>query len=266
MRHVFEEHAPEVVFHAAAYKHVPMVELNAAEAVWTNVLGTRLLADLSHEYRVSRFVFISTDKAVNPTSIMGASKRLAEMYVHSLNSYSDTTFVTTRFGNVMGSNGSVIPRFQKLIQQRKPITITHPDITRYFMTISEACQLVLEAASMGRGGEIYVFDMGKPVKIMDLANRMILLSGLEPNRDIPVVVTGLRPGEKLFEEILADSESTVQTHHPKIFIAKVTGLELDSIRAGISSLQDCLLHSDRDCIMVNLQSLVPEYAPFQIKA
>ncbi|MFM7080081.1 MAG: polysaccharide biosynthesis protein, partial [Bacteroidota bacterium] len=233
MRFVFDSFHPEVVFHAAAYKHVPLVELNPAEAVWTNVMGTRLLADLSNEYKVSRFIFISTDKAVNPTSIMGASKRLAEMYVQSLNSYSDTTFVTTRFGNVMGSNGSVIPRFQQLIKQRRPITITHPEITRFFMTIPEACQLVLEAASMGRGGEVYVFDMGKPVKIIDLANRMILLSGLEPNKDVPIVVTGLRPGEKLYEEILADSENTIQTHHPKIFIAKVIGLELDSIRVGI---------------------------------
>jgi FlaA1/EpsC-like NDP-sugar epimerase len=266
MRYVFEEYAPEVVFHAAAYKHVPMVELNAAEAVWTNVLGTRLLADLSHEYRVSRFVFISTDKAVNPTSIMGASKRLAEMYVQSLNSYSDTTFVTTRFGNVMGSNGSVIPRFQQLIKQRRPITITHPDITRYFMTISEACQLVLEAASMGRGGEIYVFDMGKPIRIVDLASRMIMLSGLEPNRDIPIVFTGLRPGEKLYEEILADSENTVQTHHPKIFIAKVNGLDLDLIKGGITGLQDCLTTSDRECIVGNLKLLVPEYAPSQVEA
>ena len=266
MRFVFDSFKPEVVFHAAAYKHVPLVELNPAEAVWTNVLGTRLLADLSNEYKVSRFIFISTDKAVNPTSIMGASKRLAEMYVQSLNSYSDTTFVTTRFGNVMGSNGSVIPRFQSLIKQRRPITITHPEITRFFMTISEACQLVLEAASMGRGGEVYVFDMGKPVKIIDLANRMIMLSGLEPNRDVPIVVTGLRPGEKLYEEILADSENTIQTHHPKIFIAKVIGLDLDSIRTGIVSLQDCLLTSDRDCIVNNLQSIVPEYEPFQIEA
>jgi len=266
MRHIFESFSPEVVFHAAAYKHVPLVELNPAEAVLTNVMGTRLLADLSHEYRVSRFVFISTDKAVNPTSVMGASKRLAEMYVQSLNRFSDTTFVTTRFGNVMGSNGSVIPRFQKLISLRSPITITHPEITRFFMTIPEACQLVLEAASMGKGGEVYVFDMGKPVKILDLANRMILLSGLEPGKDVPIVFTGLRPGEKLYEELLADSENTIQTHHPKIFIAMVLGLELESLQKGISGLYDCLANSDRDCIISNLQQMVPEYAPATVTA
>ncbi|MGR6086919.1 MAG: polysaccharide biosynthesis protein [Arcticibacter sp.] len=266
MRHIFESFGPEVVFHAAAYKHVPLVELNPAEAVLTNVMGTRLLADLSHEFRVSRFVFISTDKAVNPTSVMGASKRLAEMYVQSLNRFSDTTFVTTRFGNVMGSNGSVIPRFQKLISLRRPITITHPEITRFFMTIPEACQLVLEAAAMGKGGEVYVFDMGKPVKILDLAHRMVLLSGLEPGKDVPIVFTGLRPGEKLYEELLADSENTIQTHHPKIFIAKVAGLELESLQKGISCLHECLANSDRDCIISNLQSMVPEYTPASVTA
>jgi FlaA1/EpsC-like NDP-sugar epimerase len=266
MRSLFALHKPEVVFHAAAYKHVPMMEQNPQEAILTNVMGTRLVADLSHEYRVSRFVFISTDKAVNPTSIMGASKRLAEMYIQSLNRFSDTTFVTTRFGNVMGSNGSVIPRFQQLISQRRPITVTHPEITRYFMTISEACQLVLEAAAFGNGGEIYVFDMGNPIKILDLANRMIMLSGLEPGKDIPIVFTGLRPGEKLYEELLADSENTIQTHHPKIYIAKVLGKDFSAIKQGLDELNNCLAQSNETCIIDNLKSLVPEFMADQVNA
>jgi len=266
MRSLFALHKPEVVFHAAAYKHVPMMEQNPQEAILTNVMGTRLVADLSHEYKVSRFVFISTDKAVNPTSVMGASKRLAEMYIQSLNQYSDTTFVTTRFGNVMGSNGSVIPRFQQLISQRRPITVTHPEITRYFMTISEACQLVLEAAAFGNGGEIYVFDMGKPVKILDLAKRMIMLSGLEPGKDVQIVFTGLRPGEKLYEELLADSENTIHTHHPKIFIAKVLGKDFSTIKQGLDELNICLAQSNAGCILDNLKTLVPEFLSEQVSA
>lgn len=266
MRNFFSNQCPEVVFHAAAYKHVPMMEQNPQEAILTNVMGTRLIAELSHEFRVSRFVFISTDKAVNPTSIMGASKRLAEMYIQSLNRYSDTTFVTTRFGNVMGSNGSVIPRFQQLINQRRPITVTHPEITRYFMTIPEACQLVLEAAAFGKGGEIYVFDMGKPVKIVDLAKRMVMLCGLEPEKDIPIVFTGLRPGEKLYEELLADSENTITTHHPKIFIAQVVGLELSSISKGLDDLSNCLAQSNLTCIIENLKALVPEFVAERVDA
>src|SRR5688572_27474584 len=202
MDNVFRTFRPHIVFHAAAYKHVPLMENNPSEAILTNVLGTKVVASLADEYKVDKFVMISTDKAVNPTSIMGASKRIAETYIQSFNVHSKTKFITTRFGNVLGSNGSVIPRFNKQIEARQPITITHPDITRFFMTIPEACQLVLEAGAMGKGGEIYIFDMGKSVKIVDLAKKMVQLSGLELGKDIQLIFTGLRPGEKLYEELL----------------------------------------------------------------
>ncbi|GAJ05631.1 unnamed protein product, partial [marine sediment metagenome] len=218
---IFKTYNPQIVYHAAAYKHVPMMENHPTEAIRTNVLGTKVLADLSIKHHVEKFVMISTDKAVNPTNIMGASKRLAEIYTQSLNKTSPTNFITTRFGNVLGSQGSVIPRFRKQIEKGGPVTLTHPDVTRYFMTIPEAVQLVLEAEAMGHGGEIFIFDMGKSIKIIDLAKKMIRLSGLTIGKDIKLSYTGLRPGEKLYEELLNDKENTITTHHPQIMIAKV---------------------------------------------
>jgi FlaA1/EpsC-like NDP-sugar epimerase len=217
---LFEEFKPQIVFHAAAYKHVPLMEENPYEAISTNIIGTKNLTECAIQYTVEKFIFISTDKAVNPTNIMGASKRIAEMIVQEKNNNGITKFITTRFGNVLGSNGSVIPLFQRQIAQGGPVTLTDERITRFFMTIPEACQLVLEAFSMGNGGEIYVFDMGESVRIIDLARKMILLHGLEPGKDIEIKITGLRPGEKLYEELLADTETTLPTHHPKILIAK----------------------------------------------
>ncbi|MFW5701103.1 MAG: polysaccharide biosynthesis protein, partial [Cyclobacteriaceae bacterium] len=222
MELVFADFLPDIVFHAAAYKHVPIMENNPSEAILCNVKGTKTLADVAVKYKVEKFVMISTDKAVNPTNVMGASKRIAEAYVQSLNNHlikdlkQHTRFITTRFGNVLGSNGSVIPLFKKQIKNGGPITVTHPDITRFFMTIPEACQLVLEAGAMGQGGEIYIFDMGKSVKIVDLAKKMVKLSGLTLGRDIDIVFTGLRDGEKLYEELLNNMENTIPTHHPKI--------------------------------------------------
>jgi FlaA1/EpsC-like NDP-sugar epimerase len=221
MRKVFETFRPEYVFHAAAYKHVPLMEDNPSEAILTNVKGTRVLVDLALEYDVYKFVMISTDKAVNPTNVMGASKRIAEMYAQLANQQGKVKFITTRFGNVLGSNGSVIPLFKRQIERGGPVTVTDERVTRYFMTIPEACQLVLEAGAMGSGGEIFVFDMGESVRIIDLAHKMIRLSGLEPGRDIAIKVTGLRPGEKLYEELLATEENTLPTHHPKILKARV---------------------------------------------
>jgi FlaA1/EpsC-like NDP-sugar epimerase len=217
---LFEEFKPHIIFHAAAYKHVPLMEENPYEAISTNIIGTKNLTECAIQYKLEKFIFISTDKAVNPTNIMGASKRIAEMIVQEKNNNGITKFITTRFGNVLGSNGSVIPLFQRQISQGGPVTLTDERITRFFMTIPEACQLVLEAFSMGNGGEIYVFDMGESVRIVDLARKMILLHGLEPDKDIEIKITGLRPGEKLYEELLADSETTLPTHHPKILIAK----------------------------------------------
>jgi FlaA1/EpsC-like NDP-sugar epimerase len=222
---VFKTHAPSVVFHAAAYKHVPLMENNPLEAISTNIHGTKNLVNISLAHHVKKFVFISTDKAVNPTNIMGASKRIAEMVVQTQHTKGSTQFITTRFGNVLGSNGSVIPLFQKQIDSGGPVLVTDPEVTRYFMTIPEACQLVLEAFVMGSGGEIFVFDMGKSVKIIDLAKKMIRLHGLEPEKDIAIQFTGLRPGEKLYEELLANEEATLPTHHPKILIAKIRSLE-----------------------------------------
>jgi FlaA1/EpsC-like NDP-sugar epimerase len=236
-----------------------MMENNPSEAIFANVEGTKILADIAVEFQVDKFVMISTDKAVNPTSIMGASKRIAEIYVQSLGKKTNTKFITTRFGNVLGSNGSVIPLFKKQIENGGPITVTHEEVTRYFMTIPEACQLVLEAGAMGQGGEIFVFDMGKSVKIVDLAKKMIMLSGLTLGKDINIVYTGLRPGEKLYEELLSDKENTLPTHHPQIMIAKVRDYDFDSISGEISMLIRLFETQDNGAIVKKMKSIVPEY-------
>jgi FlaA1/EpsC-like NDP-sugar epimerase len=264
MEAIFAAHKPEVVFHAAAYKHVPMMESNPSEAIVCNILGTKLLADLSVANHVRKFVMISTDKAVNPTNVMGCSKRIAEIYVQSLNSHvaltgGKTSFVTTRFGNVLGSNGSVIPLFKKQIQQGGPVTVTHPEVTRYFMTIPEACQLVLEAGTMGKGGEIFIFDMGSAIRISDLAKKMIYLSGFEPGRDIEIVYTGLREGEKLYEELLNNYEDTVPTHHKKIMIAKVKEHSYDEINKFVYLFIDLVYDANELKMVALMKELVPEY-------
>lgn len=265
----FQTYKPQYVFHAAAYKHVPMMERNPSEAILTNVMGTKNLADLSLQYNVRKFVMVSTDKAVNPTNIMGASKRIAEIYVQSLffhaleNASRDgdlaPQFITTRFGNVLGSNGSVIPLFRRQIEAGGPVTVTHKDIIRYFMTIKEACSLVLEAGCMGHGGEIFLFDMGKPVKIYDLARRMIQLAGYKPNVDINIVETGLRPGEKLYEELLNDKEKTVPTDNDKIMIAKVRKYNFTSILPHIESLIKLASEGNIHDMVLTMKELVPEY-------
>ena len=259
MVRLFEKFKPTVVFHAAAYKHVPLMEENPTEAVLTNVMGTKIIIDLSIHWKVKRFVFISTDKAVNPTSVMGSSKRVAEIYAQSNNSDNSTRFITTRFGNVLGSNGSVIPLFKKQIEDGGPVTVTHPEVTRYFMTIPEACQLVLEAGAMGEGGEIYVFDMGESVKIIDLAHQMIKLSGLEVGKDIEIKFTGLRPGEKLYEELLNKEEDTLTTHHPQIKRAKVRSYDVTTISSEISELIDLFDRQDNDKLVEKMKTIVPEY-------
>jgi FlaA1/EpsC-like NDP-sugar epimerase len=258
LKRVFDFYQPEYVFHAAAYKHVPLMENNPSEAVLTNVKGTKNLVDLSLEFGVHKFVMISTDKAVNPTNVMGASKRVAEIYAQTKNQLGKTKFVTTRFGNVLGSNGSVIPLFQKQIEQGGPLTITDERITRFFMTIPEACQLVLEAGSMGNGGEIFVFDMGKSVKILDLAKKMIQLSGLEIGKDIEIKVTGLRPGEKLYEELLASEENTIPTHNPQILIAKTKDNDEEKLHA-IEELIHLFEMQQNDQIVRKMKAIVPEY-------
>ena len=266
MNHIFSQYRPRYVFHAAAYKHVPMMENNPSEAIYTNVFGTKNIADLSIKYDVDKFVMISTDKAVNPTNVMGASKRIAEIYVQSLFFYNNkikdglhTRFITTRFGNVLGSSGSVIPRFRQQIEEGGPVTVTHRDIIRYFMTIPEACSLVLEAGCMGQGGEIYFFDMGKPIKIYDLATRMISLAGFRPNVDIKIVETGLRPGEKLYEELLNDKELTLATKHKKIMIAKVRTYKFEQITEHIERLKTMLLEDNVHDIVAEMKHIVPEY-------
>jgi len=262
MQSMFEEFKPQYVYHAAAYKHVPMMELCPTEAVRNNVVGVKIIADLAIQYGAERFVMISTDKAVNPTNVMGASKRMAEMYVQALSKQEGlgTKFITTRFGNVLGSNGSVIIRFKEQIEKGGPVTVTHPNITRYFMTIPEACQLVLEAGSMGNGGEIFVFDMGQPVAIADLAKKMIRLYGLIPNIDINITYSGLRPGEKLYEELLNDEENTTQTYHDKILIAKVRDVSLELVQNSTMELEHILSTSNDEMKLVSkMKELVPEY-------
>jgi FlaA1/EpsC-like NDP-sugar epimerase len=262
MGKLFEEFEPQYVYHAAAYKHVPMMELCPTEAVRNNVIGVKVMADLAIQYKVERFVMISTDKAVNPTNVMGASKRMAEMYVQALSNQTNlgTKFITTRFGNVLGSNGSVIIRFKEQIEKGGPVTVTHPNITRYFMTIPEACQLVLEAGSMGNGGEIFVFDMGKPVAIADLARKMIRLYGLIPNIDVNITYSGLRPGEKLYEELLNDAENTTQTYHEKILIAQVREVSFELVKQNTLELETILSTTNDEMLLVaKMKELVPEY-------
>lgn len=259
LENVFRTFQPDVVYHAAAYKHVPLMEENPSEALLTNVLGTKNVADLAVKYKVKEFVMVSTDKAVNPTNVMGASKRIAEIYTQALNATCSTKFITTRFGNVLGSNGSVIPRFKRQIEKGGPITITHPEITRYFMTIPESCQLVLEAGSMGKGGEIFIFDMGESVKIIDLAKKMIRLSGLTLDKDIQIIYTGLRPGEKLFEELLNDAENTIATHHSQILIAKVIPNEFGETSEKIMRLIALFDGQNNLEIVGKMKELVPEF-------
>jgi len=274
MEQIFEIYAPDVIYHAAAYKHVPLMEDHPSEAVLNNVLGTKILAELAMSYGADKFVMISTDKAVNPTNVMGASKRIAEIFAQAFyNHHSNTKnksisgispmrvtkFITTRFGNVLGSNGSVIPRFKQQLEDGGPLTVTHPDITRYFMTIPEACRLVLEAGAMGHGGEIFVFDMGDPVKIADLARKMIRLSGREPEKDIKIVYSGLRPGEKLYEELLNNSENTLPTYHKKILIAKVIEYDFTYIYAQIEQLIKLAKNHFNTETVVKMKEIVPEF-------
>lgn len=276
MRKLFNQYTPEVVFHAAAYKHVPMMENHPSEAIRNNVLGTKVLADLSEEFGVEKMVFVSTDKAINPTNVMGASKRIAEIYCQTLHnrnylpkynngvvpmpgSNRKTKFITTRFGNVLGSNGSVIPRFKEQIANGGPVTITHPDIIRYFMTIPEACSLVLEAGTMGNGGEVFLFDMGEPIKILDLAKKMIRLAGLTPGKDIELRFTGLRPGEKLFEELLNKEEEVIPTHNKKILIAKVIEYDFEKVQESIQHLLLLAAVNKDEEVVKQMKRIVPEY-------
>lgn len=259
METIFDRYKPDMVFHAAAYKHVPLMENNPFEALKVNILGTRIIADLSSKYKVNKFVFVSTDKAVNPTNVMGATKRVAEMYIKCLQRSSDTKFITTRFGNVLGSNGSVIPLFKKQIERGGPLTVTHKEVTRYFMTIPEASQLVIEAGTMGKGGEIFIFDMGESVKIFDLAKKMIHLSGLRYPEDINICITGLRPGEKLYEELLANDENTIPTHHPKIMIGKFNEQNCEALKQKIEELCLINLFNQDSLIVSKLKEIVPEY-------
>ncbi len=262
---VFSKYKPNVIYHAAAYKHVPLMENYPSEAVFANILGTKNIADLSCKYNAEKFVMVSTDKAVNPSNVMGASKRIAEIYVQALQekvkskTKSNTNFVTTRFGNVLGSNGSVVPLFKKQIEEGGPLTITHPDIIRYFMTIPEACQLVIEAGAMGNGGEIFIFDMGEAVKIIDLAKKIIRLAGFVPYKDIDIKVIGLRPGEKLYEELLNEKSKTLPTYNDKIMIAKIETYEYDFISEGILDLIEIAKEGDKNLIVKKMKGIVPEF-------
>ena len=256
---IFNLYKPNIVFHAAAYKHVPLMENNPFEAVSVNIGGTKNVADIAVKHSVDKFVLISTDKAVNPTNVMGATKRIAELYVSCLKGKGNTKFITTRFGNVLGSNGSVIPLFKKQIEKGGPLTVTHREITRYFMTIPEACQLVLEAAAMGNGGEIFVFDMGEPIKIFNLAKNMIILSGLRYPEDIDIKITGLRPGEKIYEELLADGENTKKTYHEKIMIAKSRRVDIKETENQINKLTGIKTLTQPLEIVSLIKDLIPEY-------
>lgn len=256
---IMKDEKPQVLFHAAAHKHVPLMESSPGEAIKNNVFGTLNLAQLADKYGVQRFVMISTDKAVNPTNVMGASKRICEMIIQSINEISETEFVAVRFGNVLGSNGSVIPLFRKQIEEGGPVTVTHQDVVRYFMTIPEAVRLVIQAGSMAKGGEIFILDMGEPVKIMDLAKELIRLSGFEPNIDIPIKIVGLRPGEKLFEELLLDEEGISQTKYDKIFIGKPTFFDYKLLLKSIDTLKDIIDNGSDDDIKNHLKTIVPTY-------
>nr|WP_022828438.1 SDR family NAD(P)-dependent oxidoreductase [Flavobacterium antarcticum] len=267
MRHVFEKYRPAVVFHAAAYKHVPLMERNPAQAIFVNVMGTKIIADLACKYHCESFVMVSTDKAVNPSNVMGASKRIAEKYVQGLHhkqrlskeGCEKTKFITTRFGNVLGSNGSVVPLFTEQIAKGGPITITHPDIIRYFMTIPEACQLVLEAGAMGNGGEVYIFDMGKPVRIIDLAHKMIRLAGYTPEVEIKIKIVGLRPGEKLYEELLNDAAKTLPTYHEKIMIAQEEMEDFEALNHAVDELITEANQYTTNEIVLKMKAIVPEF-------
>jgi len=259
MKKMMAHFKPSIIYHAAAYKHVPLMESNPSEALLANVLGTKIMADLAEEHGAEKFVFISTDKAVNPTSVMGATKRAAEIYVQSKNQNSKTEYVTTRFGNVLGSNGSVIPIFKKQIEDGGPVTVTHPEVTRFFMTIPEAVQLVLEAGAMSQGGEIFAFDMGESIKVADLAYNMIKLSGMEAGKDIEIAYTGLRPGEKLYEEVLSDAENSMPTHHPKILKAQVREYGFNEVAENINELIALFDKQDNLLIVKKLKQLIPEY-------
>jgi FlaA1/EpsC-like NDP-sugar epimerase len=277
MQQLYSQYQPNIVFHAAAYKHVPITEKHPSEAIRNNVLGTKIIADLSVIYGVEKFIFISTDKAINPTNIMGASKRLAEIYCHSLHNRQytpfqmedgvyqlppytgKTQFITTRFGNVLASNGSVIPRFREQIANGGPVTVTHPEVIRYFMTIPEACALVLEAMAMGNGGEIFLFDMGEPVKIVDLARKMIRLAGYEPGKDVKIIFTGLRPGEKLYEELLNKHEEVIPTHHHKILAAKTSPYNYAKMEEVIEELLQIANTYNDEKVVQKMKSILPEY-------
>lgn len=256
---IFKTYHPNIVYHAAAYKHVPMMEKHPIEGVKTNIFGTKNVADCAVKYDCQRFVMISTDKAVNPTNVMGASKRIAEIYTQSLNRIANTRFITTRFGNVLGSNGSVIPRFREQIRNGGPVTVTHPDIIRYFMTIPEACRLVMEAGTMGMGGEIYIFEMGRPVKIADMARRMIELSGFDPDKEISIIYTGLRPGEKLYEELLSNKENTLPTAHNKIRVAKVREYNYFDVVNELNKLNELAARVNIPDMVKMMKDIVPEF-------
>jgi FlaA1/EpsC-like NDP-sugar epimerase len=263
---LFRRYAPQVVFHAAAYKHLPMVEDNPVEGVWNNVFGTKMMADMAVRHRAGHFVFISTDKTVNPTSVMGASKRVAELYCQALGQRTDTHFITTRFGNVLGSTGSVVPHFERQIKAGGPVTVTHADVTRFFMTIGEAASLILQAGAMGRGGEIFVLDMGEPIRIRDLAEKMIRLSGLAPGRDIEITYTGLRPGEKMHEELFYKDEALRGTTHPKLLLASFCGMKWRELEEAMVDLETAAGGADSAAVIRAMQAMVPQYQPRETAA